>query len=72
MTITNKNKDNLAHEAGHARSHNFENDNKDIEDNEVQQGLTGESDDDESGNLDGNAAGNPEEQAGIYYQHLSA
>jgi hypothetical protein len=58
-----KNKDNLAHEAGHDRSDNLENDNKDLEDNEVQQGLTGESDDDEdvSGDLAGNAAGNPEE-----------
>ncbi|MDQ0637806.1 hypothetical protein QF042_001371 [Pedobacter sp. W3I1] len=58
-----ENKDNLAHEAGHDRSDNAENDNKELEDNELQRGLTGESDDEEdvSGDLAGNAAGNPDE-----------
>jgi hypothetical protein len=58
-----KNKDNLAHERGEEKSDRTENDNNDLEDNEVQRGLTGESDDEEdvSGDLAGNAAGNPEE-----------
>jgi hypothetical protein len=58
-----KNKDNLAHEGDHEKSDRVENDNNDLEDNEVQRGLTGEGDDDEdvSGDLAGNAAGNPEE-----------
>ncbi|QDW26293.1 hypothetical protein FFJ24_016310 [Pedobacter sp. KBS0701] len=58
-----ENQDNLAHEAGLDQSDNTENKNKDLEDNELQRGLTGESDDEEdvSGDLAGNAAGNPEE-----------
>jgi hypothetical protein len=54
---------NLAHEDRQEHVDQSIEDNKDLEDNDLQGGLTGESEDEEdvSGDLAGNAAGNPED-----------
>jgi len=59
----NEKKDNLVHE-DHQEHVDYSNDeSRDLEDNDLQGSLTGEGEEEEdvSGDLAGNAAGNPEE-----------